>query len=100
MSEATPAATPATEIAVITPINACRRFARKYLLAIKSSNLIGGRFRFELKREHRDYIGRDESEAKLGFASEVWAARPVPCRGMRDIVARICARVPDPPSGS
>jgi hypothetical protein len=42
MSEATPAATPATEIAVITPINACRRFARKYLLAIKSSNLIGG----------------------------------------------------------
>src|ERR671925_98436 len=40
ISEATPAATPAMEIAVITPMKACRRLARKYREATKSSNLM------------------------------------------------------------
>src|SRR6478609_11971619 len=38
-SEATPAVTPTTEIAVITPITACLRLARRYRAATKSSNL-------------------------------------------------------------
>src|SRR4051812_29078443 len=38
-SEATPAVTPMTEITVITPITACRRLARRYRAATKSSNL-------------------------------------------------------------
>src|ERR1700743_2400309 len=37
ISAATPAATPATEIAVITPTTACRRLARRYRAAMKSS---------------------------------------------------------------
>ena len=39
-SEATPAATPATEMPVMMPMKACLLFARKYRDAIKSSNLI------------------------------------------------------------
>src|SRR3954451_20837544 len=39
-SEATPAVTPMTEITVITPITACRRLARRYRAATKSSNLM------------------------------------------------------------
>src|SRR5262245_52958272 len=39
ISEATPAVTPMTEITVITPITACRRLARRYRAATKSSNL-------------------------------------------------------------
>src|ERR1700722_18502203 len=38
-NEATPAVTPMTEMIVITPITACRRFARRYRAATKSSNL-------------------------------------------------------------
>src|SRR5438270_730875 len=38
ISEATPAATPAIEITVITPTTAWRRLARKYREAMKSSN--------------------------------------------------------------
>jgi acetyl-CoA carboxylase carboxyltransferase component len=40
MSEATPAATPMTEMAVMTPTTACRRLARRYRAAMKSSNRI------------------------------------------------------------
>jgi hypothetical protein len=36
-SDATPAATPAMEIIVITPITACLRLARKYRDAMKNS---------------------------------------------------------------
>src|SRR6476661_10068663 len=38
--EATPAVTPMTEMIVMTPITACRRLARRYRAATKSSNLI------------------------------------------------------------
>lgn len=38
MSDATPAATPMIEMAVITPMTACLRFARRYRAAMKSSN--------------------------------------------------------------
>src|SRR6478736_5939427 len=55
-SEATPAVTPMTEITVITPITACRRLARRYRAATKSSNLtpasqstLGGSCRCPLK---------------------------------------------------
>jgi hypothetical protein len=44
MSDATPAATPMIEIAVITPITACRRLARKYREATKSSNITNAQF--------------------------------------------------------
>ena len=37
INAATPAATPATEMAVITPTTACRRLARRYRAAMKSS---------------------------------------------------------------
>jgi len=40
ISEATPAITPITEISVITPTTACRRFARRYRAAMNSSNRI------------------------------------------------------------
>jgi hypothetical protein len=39
IKEATPAITPTTDIAVITPMTACLRLARRYRLAMKSSNL-------------------------------------------------------------
>src|SRR5579872_1875280 len=39
-SDATPAATPAMEMAVMIPMKACRRFARRYRLAMKSSKRI------------------------------------------------------------
>jgi hypothetical protein len=42
-NDATPAATPAIEIAVMTPMKACLRFARRYLLATNSSKFIVGR---------------------------------------------------------
>src|SRR5436305_2539065 len=38
INDATPAATPAIEITVITPTTAWRRFARRYRAAMKSSN--------------------------------------------------------------
>src|SRR5438270_1519628 len=38
--DATPAVTPMTEMTVITPITACRRLARRYRAATKSSNLM------------------------------------------------------------
>ena len=40
ISAATPAATPATEIAVTTPTTACRRLALRYRAATKSSKRI------------------------------------------------------------
>jgi hypothetical protein len=40
MSDATPAATPAMEMPVMTPMKACRLFARRYREATKSSNLM------------------------------------------------------------
>jgi hypothetical protein len=39
ISDATPAATPTTEIPVMMPMTACLRLARRYRVAMKSSNL-------------------------------------------------------------
>src|SRR3982750_870238 len=41
-SEATPAATPRTEMAAMMPMKAWRRLARKYRIATKSSKRMGG----------------------------------------------------------
>src|SRR6478735_5667344 len=64
-SEATPAVTPMTEMIVITLITACRRLARRYRAATKSSNLMppsqaipGGSCGDPLKRQrHQRHAG-------------------------------------------
>src|ERR1700722_8494956 len=58
MSAATPAATPAIEMPVITPMTACRRFARRYRAAMNSSKRMSEVSAFSSEPSARfDYSG-------------------------------------------
>src|ERR1700687_2578304 len=75
-SEATPAATPAIEIPVITPMTAWRRLARRYRVAINSSKRIKEAISFQLSAAF-DYSGalRRVEQHKAGPAGQCRVAQ-------------------------
>ncbi len=83
ISEATPAATPITEIAVITPTTAWRRFARRYLAAINSSNRIGSQLTI-----HRRHTMRAQYHFRQSPPGPSRLECPPSCRSLFHTAAR------------
>src|SRR5215470_7562448 len=75
ISDATPAATPAIEMPVITPMTAWRLLARRYRVATKSSKRMNGSYELSALSQTGLYPGRTEELWYHGWNGS--AIRPI-----------------------